>query len=103
MGSVPLQDQAISTSGDYERFYHRENRRICHIIDPRTGQPAEKVQSISVIAPTALASDALSTALFVMGVKEGLSLVKNLPEVEAMIVDREGKAHLSPGWPSHRK
>jgi thiamine biosynthesis lipoprotein len=103
LDTIPLEEQAISTSGDYERFYHHNNRRLCHIIDPRSGQPVEAVRSISVIAPTATASDALSTALFVLGTKEGLSLAKNLPGVEAMIVDQEGKVHCSPGWPFHKK
>jgi len=103
LDTIPLEEQAISTSGDYERFYHHKDRRLCHIIDPRSGRPVETVRSISVIAPTAMASDALSTALFVLGTNEGLSLVKNLPGVEAMIVDREGKLHCSPDWPSHKK
>jgi len=100
LGSIPLENQAISTSGDYERFYRYKGRRICHIIDPRSGQPVESVQGISVMAPTAMASDALSTALFVLGAQKGLSLVKNLPGVEAMIIDQDGKQHLSPGWPT---
>jgi thiamine biosynthesis lipoprotein len=64
------------------------------------GQPVESAQSISVIAPTAMASDFLSTALFVLGVQSGLSFINNLPGVEAMIVDRAGKQHFSPGWPA---
>ena len=100
LGSVSLDDQAVSTSGDYERFYRYKDRRICHIIDPRSGQPVEAVQGISVIAPTAMASDALSTSLFVLGVRDGLALIKNLPETEAMIVDRDGRTHHSPGWPT---
>jgi thiamine biosynthesis lipoprotein len=100
LDTVPLEGGAISTSGDYERFYRRGGRRLCHIIDPRSGRPVEAVRSISVIAPTAMASDVLSTALFVLGTKEGLSLVENLPGVEAMIVDQEGGVHCSPGWPN---
>ena len=103
LDTIPLEEQAISTSGDYERFYRHKGRRLCHIIDPRSGRPVGAVRSISVIAPTAMASDALSTALFVLGVKEGLSLAKNLPGVEAMIVDQEGRVHLSPGWPVRTK
>lgn len=102
MGSVAIEDQAISTSGDYERFYRFKERRICHIIDPRSGQPIESVQSISVIAPSAMASDALSTALFVLGTHEGLLLVNNLPDTEALIVDQEGAKHTSRGWPAHQ-
>jgi thiamine biosynthesis lipoprotein len=102
IGSVSLEDQAISTSGDYERFYQSEGRRICHIIDPRSGQPIKAVQSISVIAPSAMASDALSTALFVLGPKMGLSLVNNLPDTEALVVDQEGAQHSSRGWPGQQ-
>jgi thiamine biosynthesis lipoprotein len=99
LGVVSLEGRAISTSGDYERFYRLKGKRLCHIIDPRSGHPVESVQSISVLAPTALASDFLSTALFVLGTQDGLSLIKNLPGVEAMMVDREGGQHFSPGWP----
>jgi thiamine biosynthesis lipoprotein len=102
MGSVAIEDQAISTSGDYERFYRFKERRICHIIDPRSGQPIESVQSISVIAPSAMASDALSTALFVLGTHEGLLLVNNLPDTEALVVDQGGVQHTSRGWPTHQ-
>jgi len=103
LDTIPLVDQSISTSGDYERFYYYRGRRVCHIIDPRSGYPVEAVQGISVIAPTAMASDALSTVLFVLGVQKGLSLVENLPGVEAMIIDQEGKVYLSPGWPARIK
>ena len=102
IGSVPLEDQAISTSGDYERFYQFKDRRICHIIDPRSGQPIEAVQSISVITPSAMGSDALSTALFVLGPKEGLALVNNLPDTEALVVDQDGVQHRSRNWPGHQ-
>ena len=102
LGSVPLEWQAVSTSGDYERFYLVNDRRISHIIDPRSGQPAEAVQCISVIAPTAAASDALSTALFVLGSEEGINLVNSLPDTEALIIDGEGIQHQSRGWPGMR-
>jgi thiamine biosynthesis lipoprotein len=103
LDAIPLENQAVSTSGDYERFYQHGGRRINHIIDPRSGRPVDAVQSISVIAPTGMASDALSTALFVLGTQKSLSLVKDLPGVEIMIIDQEGKEYLSPGWPSPAK
>jgi len=103
LDTISLGDQSISTSGDYERFYYYKGRRICHIIDPRSGQPVDAVQGISVIAPTAMASDSLSTALFVLGIQGALSLVKNLPDIDTMIVDQEGKVHTSPGWLTHAK
>ncbi len=96
---VLLTDKAVSTSGDYEKFYKKNGKKRTHIIDPRTGMPVEKMQSVTVIAKSAVESDALSTALFVLGVDEGIDLVNRLPGVEALIVTGEGKIFFSTGWP----
>jgi len=92
---IPLEDTAISTSGDYERFFERDGVRYHHILDPGTGESARAVRSASVIAPLAMDSDALSTTVFVLGVDKGLSLVNSLPGVDAIIVDGEGRLHYS--------
>ena len=92
---IPLEDTAISTSGDYERFFERDGVRFHHILDPETGDSARKVRSASVIAPLAIDTDALSTTVFVLGVEKGLALVNSLPGVDAIIVDGEGKLHYS--------
>jgi len=60
-----------------------KNKRVSHIIDPRTGMPVDRHQSVTVIAKTGIESDALSTALFVMNTKEGIGLVNGLSDVEA--------------------
>ena len=65
--SIKLRDQALSTSGSYENFFIREGRRYSHLLDPRTGWPVEGIASCSVIGRTCTESDALSTALFVLG------------------------------------
>jgi thiamine biosynthesis lipoprotein len=67
LGVLRLRNCALSTSGNEEQFFHHQGRRYSHIIDPRTGWPAEEVSSVSVIAPTAALSDALATAFFVGG------------------------------------
>ncbi|MEH6581567.1 MAG: FAD:protein FMN transferase [Halioglobus sp.] len=92
---IPLQDTAISTSGDYERFFVEDGVRFHHILDPQTGQSASTVQSASVIAPLAIDSDALSTMVFVLGVERGLALVNRLPGVDAIVIDGSGKLHYS--------
>ncbi|NND67664.1 MAG: FAD:protein FMN transferase [Halioglobus sp.] len=92
---IPLADTAISTSGDYERFFITDGVRHHHILDPTTGDSARKVQSASILAPRAIDSDALSTAVFVLGVREGLALVNSLPGVDAIIIDGAGKLHYS--------
>jgi thiamine biosynthesis lipoprotein len=92
---IPLEDTAISTSGDYERFFIVDGVRHHHILDPKTGESARDVQSVSILSPMAIDSDALSTATFVLGIEQGLTLVNSLPQVDAIIVDGQGKLHYS--------
>lgn len=94
---IPLADTAISTSGDYERFFMEGETRVHHILDPQTGRSSGKVQSVSVLAPRAIDSDALSTTTFVLGVEKGLALINSLPGVEAIIIDARGRLHYSAG------
>lgn len=94
---IPLEDAAISTSGDYERFFEQEGVRYHHILNPATGQSAREVHSASVIGSRATDTDALSTSVFVMGVKNGLALINSIADVEAIIIDNQGKLHFSDG------
>jgi thiamine biosynthesis lipoprotein len=96
-----LRDKAVTTSGDYERAIVLKGKRYSHIIDPRTGRPAKGVSSVTVIAPSALEADALSTAISVLGVKEGLALAETLPAVEVLIVEGapgNSAIHMSRGF-----
>ena len=94
---MPLIDSAISTSGDYERFYMDGEVRIHHIINPETGLSADKVQSVSILAAHAVDSDALSTTVFVLGVAKGLALANSMPGVEAVVIGGRGRLHYSSG------
>ena len=95
---IPLEDTAISTSGDYERFFiDADGQRVHHILDPTTGKSSGKVQSASVLAERAIDSDALSTTTFVLGVKKGLELINSLHGVDAIIIDDRGVLHYSDG------
>lgn len=94
---LPLVDEAISTSGDYERFFEDAGRRYHHIINPMTGTPSEGILSVTVIGPDATFTDGLSTALFVLGVERGLEFIQTLPEYEAIIVDATGQLSYSDG------
>lgn len=92
---IPLENTAISTSGDYERFFIKDGVRVHHILDPDTGRSSKGAQSVSVLSPLGIDSDALSTTTFVLGLKRGLALINSLPGVDAIIIDGEGKLHYS--------
>jgi thiamine biosynthesis lipoprotein len=94
---IDLEDEAISTAGDYERFFERDGVRYHHILDPRTLQPARGCQSVTVIAREGVWADGLDTGIFVMGPERGMELVEQLPDVEAIIVDAEGRVLVSSG------
>ncbi len=95
VGTVMLKDTSISTSGNYEKYFIEDGVRYHHIIDPSTGFPTRGTKSVSVIAEDAALADALSTALMVMGVKEGLVLVEKLQGIEALFIDEAMKIHRS--------
>ncbi len=98
MGVVELAEGAVVTSGIYERFFEKGGKRYHHILDPATGRPARSgLLAVTVVSVEALDGDALSTALFVMGVDLGMELVKRLEDVEALFVTDEGRVILSPG------
>ena len=94
---VDLQDEAISTAGDYERFFERDGIRYHHILDPFTLKPAGECQSVTVVAHEGVVADGLDTGIFVLGPQRGMQLVEELDGVEAVIVDREGRMMVSSG------
>ena len=97
IGMIDSQDEAISTAGDYERFFERDGIRYHHILDPHTLQPARGCQSVTVIAKEGVMADGLDTGIFVLGPKNGMALVEQLPDVEAIIVDANGTLLVSSG------
>jgi thiamine biosynthesis lipoprotein len=94
---IPLEDAAISTSGDYERYFEEDGVRYHHILDPGTGRSTHAVRSTSIIGSIATDTDALSTSVFVLGVDAGLELINSLPDTEAIIIDSDGVLHYSAG------
>lgn len=94
---LALVDEAISTSGDYERFFEEDGRRYHHILNPATGRPSEGILSATVVGPDATYTDGLSTTVFVLGVADGLALIETLADYEAVIVDANGELSYSSG------
>jgi len=94
---IPLENEAISTSGDYERYFEEDGKRYHHILQPATGEPANGVHSATIVGPDAVITDALSTSVFVMGVDQGLRLIATLPDYEGIVIDAEGRLFYSDG------
>ena len=94
-GLLPVQEGAVVTSGNYEKFVSFNGIRYAHIIDPRTGYPATGILSVTIFAPKAELADALATAVFVMGTDTGLDRINQLPGIECIIVDDKGNLYKS--------
>ncbi len=88
---LSLSGQAVSTSGDYQKYFVDEHgRRLCHIIDPKTGWPVQhNLGSVSVVADSSTMADALSTTLFVLGPEAGLRFIETRTNVAALFIVRE--------------
>lgn len=87
---MPLQNKAVVTSGNYEKYVRFNGVRYAHIIDPRTGYPATELISVTVFAPKAEIADALATAVFVMGKEAGIDRINQIPNVDCIIIDHKG-------------
>lgn len=95
---LPIGESAISTSGDYERFFIENGNRVHHIINPSTGRSATASWSATVIGPNALATDALSTSIFILGAIDGIAMIESLEGFDAIVIDNGGKVHYSSGF-----
>jgi thiamine biosynthesis lipoprotein len=94
---IPLADSAVSTSGDYERYFDEGGVRYHHIIDPRTGHSASKVRSATILAPTATQTDGMSKTAFVLGAEKALEIINRMPEYDAVFVLPDGRVLYSNG------
>lgn len=97
VGILYVEDKAVATSGDYERYFEYEGVRFTHILDPSTGMPAQGVMSATVVAPTGIEADVLSTAAFVLGVDRGLALLESLPDIEGILIDTDYRINITSG------
>jgi len=86
LGNIIVKNKAVVTSGDYEQFFYDDSTRIHHIINPKTGLPANQSISVTVIAEDATLADAMCTALFVMGPKEGIQLANQTNNIEVIFL-----------------
>lgn len=94
---LPLEDTAISTSGDYERFFDEDGVRYHHIIDPATGKSPHAVRSVTVIGPDTTLTEGLTKSLFILGPERGIALIDERHDADAVIVASDGKVWYSKG------
>ncbi|PIR00441.1 MAG: hypothetical protein COV66_06860 [Nitrospinae bacterium CG11_big_fil_rev_8_21_14_0_20_45_15] len=99
IGAFSLSKRAIATSGDYQKYFIQGGQRYHHILNPKTGRPAEEsgVISATVLANSVMDADALATALFVMG-PQALEKIRLLDNTEAMVILKSGKTFFTPGF-----
>ncbi len=98
LGILPLQDRAVATSGDYERFFMEQGKRYHHLLIPETGLPARTCQSVTIVADTAEQADVFATAVFIMGPERGQTFLEEQPNTDGMIVRSDGELVVSSGF-----
>jgi len=96
-GMIPLVRSALSTSGDYERYFVENGEHFHHILRPDTGKSARQLRSVTVIGPDATTTDALSTSVFVLGPEKGMALIESLEGIEAVLIDQQDRLIYSSG------
>ncbi len=85
-GSFALDSGAVATSGDYERFFIEDHSRYHHIFDSKTGYPARECVSVTIVGRSTAECDALATAVFVLGPKDGMNMIEKLEGIEGLII-----------------
>jgi thiamine biosynthesis lipoprotein len=98
IAAINLRDRCLATSGDYVSVF-TPDRKLHHLLDPVTGLSPVLSASVSVLAPTAMQADALSTALFILGPERGLRLARESAGIDALFVLKDGRALATPGFP----
>lgn len=94
IAAIDLKDMAISTSGDYERYFIVNGERYHHLISPVTGRPVHSCQSVSIIAEEGVLADAFSTGVFILGPKKGIQVIEKMG-FDGFIIDKEGNIHVT--------
>jgi FAD:protein FMN transferase len=95
MATVELTDMAISTSGDYERYFMSNGKKFHHLLDPKTGYPAGGCRSVTVMAKEGVFTDAFATGIFILGPEKGMAVFKETG-LNGIMIDSHGTTHITP-------
>jgi thiamine biosynthesis lipoprotein len=97
VGVVSVSDKAVVTSGDYQRYFTENGKRYCHILDPRTGYPADSgLMSVTIVASSSTEADGMSK-VFVLGLDQGMALIERYGKAEAVFITDDKKVYVTPG------
>lgn len=94
IAALDLKDLAISTSGDYERYFMLDGKRYHHLLSPKTGYPVHTCQSASIITEEGVLADAFATGVFILGPEKGMKVIEHLG-FDGLIIDKEGHIHVT--------
>lgn len=98
IAGLALENESVVTSGDYEKYFIAKGKRYHHIIDPKTGYPSDSgLISATVLSPSSMEADALSTAGFVSGLQRGMELVEQTPRAEGILITKEKTVFVTRG------
>jgi len=92
---IPVSFASVATSGDYEQYFIYNGKRYSHNINPKTGLPLQGIKSVSVISPSAELSDALATAVSVMGRERGIDFINQLPNTHCVFITEDNQTFFS--------
>ncbi|WMT43262.1 FAD:protein FMN transferase [Paenibacillus sp. D2_2] len=99
IGNVPINDKTVVTSGIYERYFIENGKMYPHILNPKTGYPAENnIGSATVIADSSTTADTMATILVLMGVEDGLKFAESIPNTEVLFITKDKKLYATPGF-----
>lgn len=98
LGVVQLNNETVSSSGDYEKYFEQDGIKYHHILDPNTGYPCDnELTGVSIITKNSIDADSLSTVSFLMGLKDGLELINGIDDVEAIFITKDKKVYTTDG------
>ncbi|HWB25605.1 MAG TPA: FAD:protein FMN transferase [Chitinophagaceae bacterium] len=92
---MTVTNMAVATSGNYEKYILVDGKRYSHTISPKTGLPVTGIKSVTILAPNAEIADAMATPIMIMGIKAGLSMINQMNDIEAILIDDNDNIYAS--------